>query len=323
MDKCIGCGSILQYNDNTKEGYAKENSIYCERCFRIKNYGEYKKVLKDNNNFLDILSNISKDDLVILVMDLLNLPENLDIINNKLSNNVIVVLTKRDMLPKVLYEEKLLNYIDKYNINYKDKLVISSNKNYNIDNLMDKINIYNKTNKVYIVGYTNSGKSTLINKLIYNYSDEVKEITTSMLPNTTLNTIEIKLNNITLIDTPGILNNYSIENYVDTNILKKINSKKNINPITYQIKKKNYITIENIFSIELSNNNITLFISNNLNINRYYKNPNLNLKYEELLVKKDEDLVIPGMGFIKFTKNEKVVIGIIEGSKVYTRKSLI
>ena len=49
---------------------------------------------------------------------------------------------------------------------------------------------YKNSSNVYFVGYTNSGKSTLINKIIYNYSDISSMITTSSLPNTTIDTIE-------------------------------------------------------------------------------------------------------------------------------------
>ena len=320
MNKCIGCGSVLQYTNPNIEGYAKENKEYCERCFRIKNYGDYKTIVKDNNTYINILKSIDKNDLVVLVMDIFNLPKNLELIKETINNEILVVLTKRDILPKVIYEERLLEYIKNYNINYVDSVIVSSNKNYNFDILIDKINKYRKTNKVYIVGYTNSGKSTLINKLIYNYTDELPSITTSMLPNTTLSSIEIDFNDIKLIDTPGILNNTSIEYYVDAKTLKKINPKNTIKPITYQIKSKQTIKIEDIFSLELENNNITLFISNSLKIERIYKTLNLT---KTIKVNKGEDLVIPGVGFIKFTKDEEIKFNTLDNVEVYTRKSLI
>ena len=326
MSKCIGCGVELQNTDSLKDGYVKKiDGNLCERCFRIKNYGDYKFVLKDNSNFIDILKNIDKKALVVLVMDLFNLPKDLDLIKENITNDILVVLTKRDILPKVIYEERLLDYIKNYNINYVDKIIVSSNKNYNLDLLIEKINLYKKTNQVYIVGYTNAGKSTLINKLIYNYSDSVPTITTSMLPSTTLNSIEIKFDDdMTFIDTPGLLNDGSIENYVDINMLKKINPKKSINPITYQVKTKQYIYIEDVFKLELSNNNITMFVSNNLKIERLFKDKKVdNLEVVSIDMKANEDLVIPGLGFIKFTKDEKIIIHVLKGCSVYKRKSLV
>ena len=53
--KCLGCGTKLQIEDSSKEGYIKEENLeksnLCERCFRIQNYNEYKIVDKTNKDF--------------------------------------------------------------------------------------------------------------------------------------------------------------------------------------------------------------------------------------------------------------------------------
>ena len=327
--KCTGCGAVLQHYNEALEGYVKEevfeNADICERCFRIKNYGDYKCVIKDNNTFLNIIKDIPKNDLVVLVMDLFNLPKDVSIITNNINNPILLVLTKRDILPKIIYEEKLLDYIDKYNLNYKDKIIVSSNKNYNMDLLINKINKNKTSDKIYVVGFTNAGKSTLINKLIYNYSDNVPNITTSMLPSTTLNSIEIRFDdNTTFIDTPGLLSDGSIENIVDVKTLKKIVPKREIRPITYQVKCEQWICIEDLVILNLKNNNITLFISNSLKIDRFFKDKeNKELVTHELDIKGHEDLVINGLGFIKFTKNEHVKISVPKKVSIYVRKSLV
>ncbi len=326
MNKCLGCGSILQTDNSSLEGYiTKEDSIYCERCFKIKNYGEYKSIVKDNNTFISILKEINKtNSLVILVVDIFNLPENFDIIKNNLSNQMLLVLTKRDLIPKSIYEDRLLNYMDNYNLNLLDKIIVSSNNNYNFDELLEKIKKYKKDNKIYVVGFTNAGKSTLINKLIYNYSNNLPTITTSILPSTTLNSIEIKFdNNLTIIDTPGILLENSIDNYIDIKTLKKITPKKTIKPITYQIKTKQFIIIENLLKLELENNNITIFVSNELKVDHYFKDKQLDLETKQIEVDSNNDLVISGLGFIKFSKKETINISVIKGVKIYTRKSFI
>ena len=47
--KCLGCGVVLQDENILQEGYTTslENDI-CQRCFRMKNYGEYQMVAKSN-----------------------------------------------------------------------------------------------------------------------------------------------------------------------------------------------------------------------------------------------------------------------------------
>lgn len=326
--KCAGCGAILQFYNESLEGYIDkekyEEATICERCFRIRNYGDYKCVIKDNKTFLNIIKKIPSKDLVILVMDLFSLPNDISIITDNIDNPILLVLTKRDILPKVIYEERLLDYVDKYNLNYKDKIIVSSNKNYNFDELINKINENKTSNKIYVVGFTNAGKSTLINKLIYNYSENIPNITTSMLPSTTLNSIEIRFDdNTTFIDTPGLLNDGSIENIVDVKTLKRIVPKREIRPITYQIKCEQWIEIENLAMLNLKNNNITLFLSNALKIDRFYKPRKTELITHKILVNSNEDLVINGLGFIKFTKKEYILISVPKDVLVYTRKSLV
>ncbi len=308
MNKCKGCGLLI------------ENDDLCERCFRIKHYNEYKVVSKNNNEFIPILENINKtNDLVLLVVDLFNIGD-LSLIRKHLKNDILLVLTKRDLLPKSVSFDKLYNY--DYKVDYIDKIIISSSKNYNFDELLNKINKYKKSNNVYVVGYTNAGKSTMINKLIYNYSDIKTEITTSPLPSTTLNTIEIKLNDITLIDTPGLLDKGDISNYVSGEELKKIIPKKEIKPLTYQIKGNQTIVIDKYLQIEANNIDLTFYISNNLEIKRYYKNIPTNLKKHIVEVNKN-DVVIKGLCFIKTNKKSVLNIYTLDKVKVFTRDSIV
>lgn len=310
MNKCIGCGDLI------------EEKELCERCFRIKNYNDYKVVIKDNANFIPILENINKtNDLVLLVVDLFNIKD-LSEITKYIKNDILLVLTKRDLLPNV-YEEKLLNY--NYNIKCVDKIVVSSNKNYQFDELLELINKHKKSNKVYVVGYTNAGKSTMINKLIYNYSSNISSITTSPLPNTTLNTIEIKLNDdLILFDTPGLLDSGDITNYVTGKELKRLIPNKAIKPITYQIKGKQIIIVDDYLRIEAENIDLTLFLSNNLSIKRYYKDNDIlkNLNKTVVNVNKN-DVVIKGLGFIKTNKKGIINIYTLDNVDVFTRDSLI
>lgn len=310
MNKCIGCGDLI------------EEKELCERCFRIKNYNDYKVVVKDNANFIPILENINDtNDLVLLVVDLFNIKD-LSEITKYIKNDILLVLTKRDLLPNV-YEEKLLNY--NYNIKCVDKIVVSSNKNYQFDELLELINKHKKSNKVYVVGYTNAGKSTMINKLIYNYSTNISSITTSPLPNTTLNTIEIKLNDdLILFDTPGLLDSGDITNYVTGKELKKIIPNKAIKPITYQIKGKQIIIVDDYLRIEAENIDLTLFLSNSLSIKRYYKDNDIlkNLNKTVVNVNKN-DVVIKGLGFIKTNKKGIINIYTLDNVDVFTRDSLI
>jgi len=323
IKKCLGCGVSLQNIDKNKEGYVDntEKEI-CERCFKLKNYGEYKEVSMDNDTFKQILSTIPKDSLVVYLTSLLNI--NLDYV--KEFKNVIIVLTKKDLLPKSVKDYKLINYIQNMIDNYLDIEIISSIKNYNLDNLLSKIKKYSNNKEIYFVGMTNSGKSTLINKLIKNYSDNDIEITTSMYPSTTLNKIEINIDNMKIIDTPGLLSNGSILNSISLKEIKKITPKKEIKPRSYQLKGQGSLVIENYVRIDYyTDNNIAIYLANNLNItkmvheNQKLKDTN---KYN-FNIKNGKDIVIEDLCFIKFTKECNIDIYNPLDINIYVRDNLI
>ena len=311
--KCMGCGNILKDDE-------LEHNI-CNRCFRLKHYGEYHVTNKDNDDYLKIINNIDSNDLVIYVTSLLNLT----IMDLSKFKNVIVVLTKRDILPKSVKDNKIIDYVKKH-YNFKNIEVISSIKNYNLDNLISKIEKYNKK-KVYLIGNTNSGKSTLLNKLIENYSESDIDITTSMYPSTTLDTIEVKINDIEFIDTPGIIDNGSVINYIDYKMLKKITPKKEVKPRTYQIKGKGSLVIEDLVRIdyETNDNSMTIYIANSVNILRVGEaNPRLkDLPKREFNLENDKDIIITDLCFIKFVKGLKVKIYANNNINVYERDNLI
>lgn len=317
MSRCIGCGLEL-----TEE---EANNQVCSRCFRLKNYGEYKIVQKDNEEFIKIIEDIDKNSLVLYVTSLFNL--NMDFINK--FNNVILVLTKKDILPKSVKDEKIIEYVKKYNLNILDIEVISSIKNYNLDNLMKKINKYKTTSKVYVVGNTNSGKSTLINKIIKNYSDKSIDITTSMYPSTTLDKIEISLSDdLTIIDTPGIVDYSSFIHGIDFKLLKKITPKKEIKPRVYQIKKTGSILIEDFVRIDFDtkiDNSMVIYIANNIDIQIAGKsNDKLkDMNYQELNLDRSMDIVIPDLCFIKFRDEINLRVYIKDNVVVSKRSNLI
>ena len=329
---CIGCGVLLQDENMTMEGYTTsiENDI-CSRCFRMKNYGEYQIVTKSNEDYIDILKSVNKtNDLVLYIVDLLNLERDLKYIRNYINNKVILVLSKRDVLPKSVKDDKLIDYFKKMDLDYQDMIVVSPNKNYNIDALLLMIKKYKTSKNVYVVGHTNVGKSTLINKLMTNYSDNECELTISPLPSTTLNKISIKLSDdLMLIDTPGLIDRGNIVNYVDPLLLKKINPKKEIKPKTYQIKKGQCLIIGGLIRVDYQEggkNSFTVFMSNDLKVQRFNMSRQQALKDlhpNELNVLYHEDIVVNGLGFIKVVEKADVAVYADKNVEVYTRRSLI
>lgn len=326
--KCSGCGAILQTSNGKEIGYVRDsNQELCERCFRIRHYGEYQTVEKDNQAYLEILKEISKTgDLVILVVDLFNINQEVRSLAAQITNPCLLVLTKRDLFPKDIYNQKFITYTQEFAPHIVDQVIISSQNNFQFDSLYDKIKKYQQSQTVYVVGLTNAGKSTMLNKLIQNYSDLTREITTSMLPSTTIQTIAIPFSSdLTLVDTPGILD-HSIANVVTPSVLKRITPKKMIRPITYQIKVDQSIVIDELVRIDVkAKNDITLFFSSNLKIERYYKNHDRFIHYQryDLKVPRNHDIIIAGLGFIKVVKPTIITLYTLENVEVSIRPSLI
>ena len=329
---CIGCGAKLQDENISLEGYTTniENDI-CSRCFRMKNYGEYQIVTKSNDEYIEILKEVDKTkDLVLYIVDALNFGEDVAGIRKYISNNMILVVNKRDVLPKSVKDSKLISYLKNLDLDFKDIVVISCQKNYNIDTLMGMIKKYKSSKNVYVVGNTNVGKSSLINKLIKNYSEYEGELTISPMPSTTLNKISIKLSDdLTIIDTPGLVNRGNIINYVDNSLLKKINPKKEIKPKTYQIKTGQCLVIGDLFRIDYvegGKNSFTLYVSNDLKVKRYNMNKCTLLKDRPKTtydVGYHKDLVIDGLGFIKIVVAAKVDVYADINVNVFERDSVI
>lgn len=320
---CIGCGSKLQTLDKNKEGYINpkvyEKATLCERCFKIKYYGEAYVTdnPKDKTSLIKMI-NDSKKSVVYLVDTLTISKETLSVIDS-LSNKVYLVLTKKDLLPKSVKNSKLKEYISNLTL-IKDVFVISALKNNGVTEVYNEL-IKNNEKSVYVIGYTSSGKSTFINKLL-TLNGKSGNITTSSLPNTTLECINIKLNDkLTLIDTPGFVSENSSYNFIDVDIYKKLLPKSVIKPKVYTIKKDFMIILGDILRIENNSNedvNLVFYFKNEINLNKMRSIRNELLKDKDKLDVKvsDKDIVLEGLGYIKvvgyanltmYTLNKKMI----------------
>ena len=333
--KCIGCGAVFQTEYQNEEGYvAPENfddAIVCKRCFRIKNYGDYQIINKDKSVYEKVFNGVKKEkDLVLFLCDILNIDEDIKKIDG-FSGPVILVITKIDLLPKSVKERKLKQYINsKYKLNVVDIIFISSVKKHHIDELMNIIKKHKTSVNVYVVGNTNAGKSTLINTLIKSFSDNDSFVTASILPQTTMDLLNVKLNDdITLIDTPGIVDD---DNYLykkDKNIIKEVTPKKEIKPRTYQIKPNQSIIIGSYARLDYlseTKNSITIYLSNDIKVTRINLNTNdylKNLCKTSFKLSNNKDVVISGLCFCKITKKCNLEVFTDKNVKVYERDNLI
>ncbi len=164
------------------------------------------------------------------------------IVGNK---KIILAANKLDLLPKQINKRRVKEWLKrtarKYGLEADDVVLISAEKGWGIDDLLSSIANIRENEDVYIVGTTNVGKSTLINKLIEASVGEKDVVTTSRFPGTTLDMIDIPLDESSFMyDTPGIIQDHQMTHLVSEKELKIIMPKKEIKR-RYQLNRANII----------------------------------------------------------------------------------
>ena len=287
MNKCMGCGVLLQDKDEKALGYTPDiNNKYCKRCFRLKNYGELNKEdVVDKDKIINKINRFKG--IVFFLIDYLNI--NRETINyfKKIKITKVLVLSKCDTLRKEMKKEKIKSWLKEVYKIKEDILFISNKSNYESNNIFEYLKKTN-FNTGYIMGITNAGKSTFINKLI-----NKNNILVSDKENTTLDFIKLKIDNYIIYDTPGL-------SY--TNLSNKI-IKKTIKPISYVIKENTCLVIDNNFKFYFKNKNkVTLYLNVPI-VKKEYKKEDL--KYE-VNAFDNSDIVISGVGFMN-VKEEALI----------------
>ncbi|MEN2765917.1 ribosome biogenesis GTPase YqeH [Ornithinibacillus xuwenensis] len=361
---CVGCGVEIQTEDPKGLGYTPKSSlekdnILCKRCFRLKHYNEIQDVSIHDDDFLKMVSSIrDKNGLVVHIIDIFDVNGTMikslpRIVGN---NPILLVGNKMDLLPKSTNRRKLIQWLrssaKELGLKVKDVFLISSVKGYGIEELTEQIEYYRENRDVYIVGTTNVGKSTFINRLIKQSVGESDVITTSYFPGTTLGFIEIPLDDQSaLIDTPGIVNHEQIAHYISDHALKIITPNKEIKPRVYQLNAEQTLFIGGLARLDFikgERQSFVCYFSNQLPIHRT-KLENADELYKnhvgEMLSPPDEeslktlpeftnsafrlhgektDIVFPGLGWITVTgANTTIVAHSPKEVAVTIRKSLI
>ena len=366
---CIGCGVEIQSDNPNKQGYlpksvvekSEDNDLVCKRCFRLKNYNEVSDVELGAEDFYKLIKTLSKKDaLIVKVVDIFDfsgswIEDVVDIVGK--NKDIVLVANKLDLLPKSVKPNKIKQWLFKMmkqkGIKVKDVILISAIKNHGVEELAMELDKLRRGKDVYIIGATNVGKSTLINKLIELTSGDKNVITTSHFPGTTLGMIEIPLDRTTSIyDTPGIILDYDIAHYLDAKSLKLVMPKKEIKARVFQLNAEQSLFFGGLARMDFvkgERQSFTLYASNLVEIHRtklenadklFEKhlgemlNPPFkdNLSIFDKQVKKrfeidsrKMDIVISGLGWITVNSDSGCVleISVPEEIEVFVRESII
>lgn len=289
--KCIGCGLTLQNTRKEDDGYTPNlDKDYCMRCFRLKNYGE--KNLNEHVD-MDLIYKKVNDGkgVAFFFVDYLNINNYTINLFKKIKLKKVLVISKVDILRKDMKFIKIKKWLeDVYEVN-DDIIFISTFKGYGVNSILDYLSSKN-INTAYIMGITNAGKSSLINKML-TMNNINKEILVSDKPNTTLDFIPIHIDKYKIYDTPGL----TILN-MNLKLLKK-----EIKPITFNLKKCTTISFLDYKITFLNPTSITCYF-NISDIKRTYKE----IVGEKVNIGNNKDIVIPGVGFINVKAPSDIII---------------
>lgn len=281
---CSGCGITLQSGQPDKPGYVPESNLnqeqtVCQRCFRIKHYNEASSVTVDQNAFLQLLGGIAHtDSLVAHIVDLFDFEGSLiSGLQRFIGNNpVLLVVNKIDLLPRVTNFNRVRNWVQQQaranGLKVADVVLCSARRNIGFDRVAEAIDRLRGRRDVYVVGATNVGKSTLINRLIADYSDLKRELTVSRYPGTTLDAVRIPLDDgRALIDTPGIVYESRFSEIIPRKHLGMVMPDKPLKPMTYQLNERQTLFFGGLVRfdfVEGERQSFTAYTATGLNIHR-------------------------------------------------------
>lgn len=364
--RCIGCGAEMQTEDKEAMGYTPKSALdkgletgelYCQRCFRLRHYNEIAGVNISDDEFLRLLTEVGNTDaLVVNVIDIFDFNGSVipGLHRFVSGNDVLLVGNKRDILPKSVKASKVKNWLreraHEEGLRPVDVVLTSAHHEDDVSELMAEIETYRHGRDVYVVGVTNVGKSTLINAIIKNATGDADVITTSRFPGTTLDKIEIPLDDGSfIVDTPGIIHRHQMAHFVGPNDLKLVSPKKEIKPKTYQLNAGQTLFMGGLARLDYiqgDKQGMTGYFDNHLMIHRtklegadafYAKHagglltpPQADdmanfpkLVRKEFSIKDKSDIVFSGLGWVRVMNRGVVAAWVPEGVDVLIRKALV
>ena len=193
--KCTACGAILQTKHETQTGFINEmkfldslkkgiiDKLVCFNCYRLRYHNSPVTCRVDSSDAMNQLRHLrQRKALILYIVDLFDIEGTM--LHNILqlvgkNKRMLIVGNKIDRLPQdykkpaeqleaikdVLKHISFQNGLE--NCNFKDICLVSAKTGYGLKTLVTKINKHREDYMdVYLVGCTNTGKSTLYNLLI-------------------------------------------------------------------------------------------------------------------------------------------------------------
>lgn len=362
--KCYGCGIELQGEDPKKNGYlpkkvleTSEKELLCQRCFKIKNYGEYFPIEMTKDDYRkEVQKTIEVSKLALPVFDIIDFEGSFDdeILDVLREMDSIVVVNKLDLIPDEKHPSEVAEWVKERlaeeGIAPLDIAIVSSKNGYGVNGILRKIKHFYKDGvTAMVLGVTNVGKSSIINRLLGD-----KKVTVSKFPGTTLKSIKIDIpkTNISIIDTPGLIPNGRFSDFVCQECNQKIIPSNEISRKTFKVDKGRVILIGGIVKIKIldieelkpifslyASKGVTFHETKEERVEELLEkidllNPPCEKckkefeKYEKICrkytVQSDEELVFKGLGWITVKRGPlNIEVETVKGGDIIIRESFI
>ncbi|WP_149453390.1 GTPase [Pasteuria penetrans] len=213
---CPGCGALLQPEDPQQPGYVvphvlRRFPIVCQRCYRLRHYGVCSSVEhKSETCWQNIVETLCEDGLVLHLVDLLDIPgswiPNLASVVGR--RRLWLIGNKMDLLPTRTFPTRVQGFLyreaRKQGLRPEAIHLCSARMGLGMGRLRRLLWEPINGKKICVVGTTNVGKSTWINRLLA--PDSRPSLSVSAYPGTTLGNVVLPWGKGGLLcDTPGMV----------------------------------------------------------------------------------------------------------------------
>ncbi len=223
LKRCCHCGTVIQSEDPTKEGYLDETQankldensvVLCDSCYKKQRYNRSPKANEASNDIKTMLKDAkASDSMIVSIIDLTSFEcsFNADVFEISKGLKHILVANKCDLMPKEYSADDLKRYIiDVYEeygakIGPNDIFLTSLLSHGDISEIIDYIEKERNGHDVYIIGDISSGKSTFLDAFLKNYKNKSNHaVGISRYYGTNIDVLRIPLDSSSYIyDTPG------------------------------------------------------------------------------------------------------------------------
>lgn len=284
VQRCHLCGAVLQSKSKKEKGFItgnilnnesyKESILYCDSCLqKMKSINRSMLAQDADDDVLTILKDANATDGVILyVVDafLFTGSLNPDVMKRISNLKVSVLATHCDLFGKK-DKEKICEFIAKCfadaGVSIKEVIPISKYEDVDTELLYKKLNEFRKGHDVYMIGALNSGKTSIINKMLKTYKNNSKRVIRTIdYEGTNAKVLEIPFNNSSFFyELPSFSPINCIENKVEKEIAKQLRVERNIKICRTHLFKGDSTFVGNLCALTLvkgKDTPVSLFCSN-------------------------------------------------------------